>query len=537
MGMSIRWITDSASGQLPGIRPGQPAVAFDDQQPLSWAGLRHQELGFARALQRAGIAKGDRVALLLRNCTDYFAQYLGIGRAGGISVRINWRLTGAEIAFILNDCAPDISIRDAEFAGSVGAIRAGVPVRRYMVRDDGNPLPGWASPLSEFAAEDAEDGGYPELSLDDPLTLMYTSGTTGRPKGAVMTHGNSLWIGSIQRMKWKLDSSMVSLTSGPLFHSGGFEVLLMPALTGHGTAVTFASSGFTLERFLEVGTKQGATNMLLYSFMIYDLLRLPDLEERIPRKLKRIVTGGDTVMPWVYEEFARRMPGVELVQSYGLTEGGAVSTCLDFDVARGHESSVGRPQAMTVVKVLGLDEVPVAPGEEGEIFVRSPGVSPGYWQMAEASAETFADGWCKTGDLDRIDSEGFLTLAWRSKDMIRSGGENVYPAEVEKVITSHEDVGGAAIIGVPDPKYFEVGAAVLVPARGRDIDVGDVREYCLARLAAYKIPKYFVVVDELPRNPTGRCAKPCSASGMPASGRARPLVERGTCDDLTRGHT
>ncbi len=198
---------------------------------------------------------------------------------------------------------------------------------------------------------------------------------------------------------------------------------------------------------------------------------------------------------------------MRITQSYSLTEGGAVAVCLDHEDARGHESSVGRPQPMTEVKVLDLAGNPVPTGEVGEIHLRSPGVSIGYWEMPEANAETFVDGWCKTGDLGRISEDGFLTLAGRSKDMFRSGGENVYPAELEKVLTGHEDVGDAAVIGVPDKKYFEVGAAVVVAAEGRTIDVEALRTFMIERLAKYKVPRYFHVVAELPRNISGKVLK------------------------------
>lgn len=507
MGVSLSQITDSVAGQLPSVPPDSPALAFDDQPALSWAQLRETELRYARALQRAGVGRGDRVGILLQNSCDYVALYLAIARVGAISVRINWRLTAPEIAFILDDAGPEVLIFDAALGERVAGIRDAGPVTRYVVRPDGRSAPDWATPLHRFAPEPAEDGGYPSLGMDDPATIMYTSGTTGRPKGAVLTHGNALWMGAIQSMKWKIDPATVALNCAPLFHAGGFEVLLLPTLVSHGTSVTFASGGFSLERLLDVGRRHGATSMLVYSFMLYELARMPDLEERVPSSLARIVTGGDTVMPWIYDAFAERIPQVQITQSYSLTEGGVVAVCLDPELARGHESSVGRPQPMTEVKVVGETGEPVAPGEVGEIHLRSPGVSPGYWRLPEASAETFVDGWCRTGDLGRIDEEGFLTLAGRAKDMYRSGGENVYPAEIEKVLTSHPDVGDAAVIGVPDGTYVEVGAAVVVAGDGRTVDPDDVRGFLAARLATYKVPRYVHVVDELPRTVSGKVRK------------------------------
>jgi fatty-acyl-CoA synthase len=240
--------------------------------------------------------------------------------------------------------------------------------------------------------------------------------------------------------------------------------------------------------------------------MVPEFIRRPDCRDLIPSTLRRIVCGGDTLMPWVYDEFAEKLPGIELVQVYGLTEGGAISSCLDgADADRA--GSVGRPMPFTDVKVVRSDGSPANPGEVASLYVRSPSVSPGYWQRPEATAETFADGWCNTGDLASIDSEGFITLGGRAKDMIRSGGENVYPAEIEAVLTTAPGVADAAVVGVPDPKWNEVGCAVLVAVEGPGIDVEEVRNYCLERLAKYKVPRYFVVEGELPRTPSGKVKK------------------------------
>ncbi|MEI2774903.1 MAG: AMP-binding protein [Tetrasphaera sp.] len=507
MGMSLNWVTDSVAATLPSVAEDKSAVALGSEAMLTWRELRELELRCAQALRAAGVRRGDRVGLLLRNSVEYVALYLAVARAGAMSVRVNWRLSAPEIGFILGDSGASVLIFGAEFAAAVDAQRHGSPVQTFVAIDDGSPVPEWAQPFETFADTLSVTDGLPELDMSDGATLMYTSGTTGRPKGAVLTHGNSLWTASIQTQKWRFDGNSVAVTSGPLFHAGGFEVLLLPALVNHGTAVTFPSGGFTLEQLLNVSRTRSATKMLVYPFMLTDMLRLPDLEQLVPSTLEAVVTGGDTVMPWVYEEFSRRLPGVELIQSYGLTEGGAVSACLDHDLAKDHESSIGRPQALTEIKLVDSVGREVQVGEVGEVCVRSPAVSPGYWNLPEANASTFVDGWCHTGDLARIDADGFLTLAGRAKDMYRSGGENVYPAEVEKVLTGHEHVADAAVVGVPDVKFIEVGAAMITAKEGIEVDVDALRAYCLERLAKYKVPRYFHVVTDLPRNANGKVLK------------------------------
>jgi fatty-acyl-CoA synthase len=506
MAMSLSWITDSIAGQALFVDPGQPAVAFDDGTPLTWTELRQAELHYARSLQRAGVTHGDRVGLLLRNSLDYVVFYLAIARVGAIAVRLNFRLAAPELSFILNDAGATMLVFDADFAGPVESLRDEVPVTTYVVREDTGAGPDWAVPLGAFLSEEGS-GDFPQLEPGDPVGLIYTSGTTGRPKGVVYTHGNTLACGWTQALRWKFDTHTVAMTSGPLFHVGGLEAVLLPAMVTHGTAVTFTSGGLRLERLLEVACRQEVTTMLLYSFMVYDLLRMDGVAELLPPSLTRIVCGGDTLMPWAYGEFGKALPGIELVQVYGLSEGGPIVACLDWEHAREHPGGVGRPMPLSEIKLLGSDNAPVATGEVGEIYVRSPSGGAGYWRQPDATAETFAEGWCRTGDLGQVDAHGFLTLAGRGKDMIRSGGENIYAAEVEAVITTAPGVADAAVFAVPDAKYQEVGCAVLIPIAGSEIDIDVVRKHCAGRLAKYKIPKHFVATDELPRTPSGKVKK------------------------------
>jgi fatty-acyl-CoA synthase len=505
MGMSMSWVTDAVAGQAPPVPPEKPAIGIADQPPLSWAQFREREIGLASALQRAGVLPGDRVGILLANSIDYVVVIFALARVGAIAVRLNWRLTSHELNFILRDSGARLLFLDDQFADKVAASRAEIPVQRYVVRGDLSVAAGWAEPLAEFMTGPTSDA-FPELGMETPVSLMYTSGTTGLPKGAIWTHGNNLWFSAIQGMRWKFDTSTVAMTAGPLFHGGGWEALLLAAMVNHGTAITHSSGAFDLREYLAAATAQSVTDLLVYSFMVPDLVRLPDAEQLVPASLRRIVCGGDTLMPWVYEEFARRFPGVELVQVYGLTEGGAISCALDA-ADSDRAGSVGRTMPLTDARALLADGTPAAPDVVGELYVRSPAVSPGYWRRPEANAETFVDGWCRTGDLASIDVDGFVTLCGRAKDMIRSGGENIYPAEVEFVLTTAPGVADAAVIGVPDPKWHEVGCAVLIPVEGATIDVDTVRAHCLERLAKYKVPRHFVVEEMLPRTPSGKVKK------------------------------
>lgn len=509
MGVSFNWITDSIAGQSPIVTPERTALIFEDIASVSYHELREAELRFASALLRAGVKQGDRVAVLMRNSLDYLLLTAAIARAGAISVRLNWRLTGPELQFLLTDSGAVVLFFDREFGKEVDAIRPFVPVRSYVMRrgdGDGARAPVWAVTLEEFG-DVGLSSSFPELTLDDPATIMYTSGTTGLPKGAVLTHGNWFWVSQIQTLMWGLDENSVVQVGGPMFHAAAWEIMTLPALLHHAKAVFSASGGFSLDRFLELGRLHGTTHVFVYSHMLYDLARRPDLEEVIPPTLRRIVAGGDTVMPWVYEEFRRRLPYVLIDQTYGLTEGGMVNTLLRYEDSEGHESSVGKPDPLTEIKLVTGDGRLAGPGEVGEIFTRSPAVSVGYWQRPEANADTFIDGWCRTGDLGKLDAEGFLTLAGRAKDMVRSGGENIYPVEIEKILTAIPEVADAAVVGVPDARFVEVGCAVIVAKDGHIIDIEAIRGHLSTCLAKFKIPKYFVEVEDLPRNPSGKVMK------------------------------
>lgn len=510
MATSISWITDACAGQFPLVSPDQRAIAIDGGEGLTYGELRNLELRYATSLQRAGVGCGDRVALIMRNSLDYIALYFAIARLGAISVRVNFRLTGPEIAFILNDSGAKVVIFDEDLADSVASARGGLDLANYVARPNssgaGDKIPSWAVSLPSFMGTET-DGHFPQFDSSFPATILYTSGTTGMPKGSVWTHANVLWFCTIQSMKWKFDRNTVAMTSGPIYHAGSLEVLILPALMAHGRAVILSSGGFAAEHLLEVGKRQQVTCMLAFSFMVHDMLKLPDLESRTSGSLVRIHTGGDTVMPWIYPELERRLPQVEVVLQYGLTEGGAVSSCLDHVDAPNRTHTVGRPMPLTEVKVVTADGQPAAPGELGEIYVRSPAISAIYWGRPNATQETFEDGWCHTGDLGQVDADGFLILAGRTKDMIRSGAENVYPAEVEAVLTKAPMVADAAVFGVPHPKYQEVGCGVIVAAPGCSVEIDSIRRYCEERLAKYKVPKHFLVLDALPRTTSGKVQK------------------------------
>ncbi|KHL02487.1 hypothetical protein LK10_12815 [Sinomonas humi] len=500
--MSVSWITDSVADPSKAADSEALALACGSEPAITYGELRAREMSFANALRRAGVGMGDRVALLLFNSTDFVAYYLAIARLGAISVRLNWRLTAAELSFQLDDSEASLLVFDSDFESAIGEIRGALRLDRLVER--GETAAEWAMPEAQFL-----EGGTEEIaacgSLDDPVSLMYTSGTTGLPKGALWTHGNTLWFAAMQAMKWTMGPDTVTMSPGPMFHAGGLEVLTMAALFAHGTAVAFPSRGVRVPAIVDAIRVHQVNQAMFYSFMAEELSNLPDLRKLLPAGMKYINAGGDIYGDSMLRKLKGLLPEVKFVQQYGLTEGGAIVTVLDHEFTSDYPQSVGRPMPLAEVKVTDVEGVVVAADVLGEVWVRSPAVSVGYWRRPEANAEVFVDGWCRTGDLGSLNAAGFLTLKGRAKDMIRSGGENIYPAEIEKHILDFPGVVETAIIGVPDEKYGEVGCCYLEVDRA--VDLEELKNSCIARFAKYKVPKYFLVVDELPRTSTGKVRK------------------------------
>jgi fatty-acyl-CoA synthase len=505
--MDLSWITAAATAQLPVGDPAAIAFSLESDRSITYGELLELQNRYANGLLDLGVEPGDRVGILQFNCVEYVALYFAIARIGAIAVRLNFRLTTSELEFALDDSGCSVVCLQSEFLERLEPVRESVGVREWLVfGQEAASLPAWARAAEEFERKSTVEPAVPRPAASAPVMLMYTSGTTGFPKAAVWTHETAIGCATGQTIKFSYGPHTVAMTTGPLYHAGAFETLLLPALLARGRAICTRSGGFDIERVIEVAEREGVTDIMLYPFMVYDLMRLPELDgARLPA-LRRIITGGDPIMPWALDAARGRFPDVEIMQGYGLTEG-TQSTCLDgVDGAR-HPDSIGRPFPLKEVKVVREDDTLAATDEVGEILIRGPGTCRSYWRREEETARTFTpDGWLRTGDVGRV-SDGLLFLAGRKKDMIRSGGENISPAEVEQVLTSHWAIADAAVVAVPHSRYLEVGCAVLVLAPGAELSDAEVVAYCRERIAAYKCPKHVVRVDGLPRNASGKVLK------------------------------
>lgn len=491
----------------------RPALSLETGQTWTYGELAERANRFANGLLEQGVRPGDRVGMLLSNCLEYWALYLAVTRIGAIAVRLNWRLTGPELGYVLTDSGTTLLCLHGRFVPTIEPILVETPVEKTIVFVlepdlDAATLPG-AAVQAVLENADPREPAVPDPVEADPNMIMYTSGTTGFPKGALWTHGQTLWFGAVQALYWQYDDTSVHLATTPMFHVSGFEDCVLPVLMRGGHAVIMRSTSLTVDRIVEVLAHHRCTDVFLLPAIIYQLMAWSELDEVDLSHLGRVVTGGSPILGWAVDKMRLRFPQVRMEQAYGLTEGGAMTSVMDPDRLDDHRTSVGRPIPLTEVKVVDpvtLDELP--PDSDGELWTRSPSVCGVYWGNPEATAETFVDGWCRTGDLARITADGFIYIIGRLKDMILSGGENIYPAEIENILAEHPAIQEAAVIGVPDPYRGQAAKAfVVLRAGAAALTLDDLRAFLADKLGRHEMPASLEVRASLPHTPVGKLAK------------------------------
>ncbi|UOE57477.1 class I adenylate-forming enzyme family protein [Cytobacillus oceanisediminis] len=506
--MDLGYFTRKMALDFNSDKPVKVAIKEETGREWTYDCLHRTSNSYANKLQELGVKKGDRVGILLYNCLEYFALYFAAAKIGAIAVRLNFRLTSTEFEYALNDSGTKILCFHSKLTPQLEAIRKRVGVKRYIcLADREESMPKWSQSWSLLEGGDEDEINTDSIRLSDPVMLMYTSGTTGRPKGAIWTHETTYWFSAMQALKWNFNGKEIGMTTGPLYHVGAMEDIALPILMMGGTVVITGSKGFEISRILAVIEKVSVTDCFLFPFMIYEMLNLSSLSDFKFTHLKTIYTGGDPLMPWALEKLKENFPHIGVVQVYGLTEGTPIAVCLDPEDAWKKGETVGKPLPLTEIKIIDQNRRPLPPGEIGEILIKSPAVSAGYWRKPEATKETFTGGWCRTGDLGVLDEEGYLSIAGRKKDMIRSGGENVYAAEIEDILYRLDGVKEVSIIGLPDPKYIEAVCAVIVRKEGCTLTEEEVIAHCQKYLASYKKPRKVIFTENLPRTPSGKVQK------------------------------
>jgi len=445
------------------------------------------------------IQRGDRVAVLALNTTDILEIQFACGRLGAVFLPINTRLTVPELHYIIGDAAPRLLIHDGELADAALAVARLCQVEATLrLGPDG---------AYEAAIAAAVPLAHAEIvTLDDISTIMYTSGTTGRPKGAIITHGMTFWNCVNLGGPAAIAPTTVLLTVLPLFHTGGLNCYTNPVLHAGGTVLIMRSfdPGLALRLISEPAR---GINVFFGVPSIYQFMAQHPLFESADFNRLGVGGVGGAPMPVTLLKVWETR-GVALLQGYGMTETSPAVLTLDRADAVRKAGSSGKPVLHTEVRIVRPDGSDADVGELGELWVKGPNVTPGYWNRPDANAACFTDGWLHTGDAVRIDDEGFYTIVDRWKDMYISGGENVYPAEVEGVLHQLDAVAEAAVIGVPSPQWGESGLAIIAVKPGHAISEAEIHAHCLANLARFKCPWAIRFVDALPRNATGKIHKP-----------------------------
>ncbi|WP_279105854.1 fatty-acid--CoA ligase FadD5 [Gordonia paraffinivorans] len=487
------------------MNPDGPALKFMGKL-TTWKELDERIRGFAAALSRRGVKFGDRVLVVLLNRSEYVEAVLGANLIGAIAVPVNFRMSPAEVAFLVQDSGAKVVVTETMLAPLVDAVAAQTGALEHIIvigeTQNENHLA-----YEDLVAEDSSD--LPEIDVpeDTVALIMYTSGTTGKPKGAMLTHTNMQ--AQAVTCFYVLQTRPDDITSfvAPLFHIAGFGALA-PMFYMGALSVIHPLGAFDPDALLDSLEEEGTTSIFLVPAQWQAVCAA---QKARPRDLKlRVISWGaapasDTVLKAMNEAF----PDALNVAVFGQTEMSPITCSLDGKDALRKLGSIGKVVPAVTARVVDPEGNDVQPGEVGEIVYRGPTMMKGYWQNPQGTADAFAGGWFHSGDLVRQDEEGFLYVVDRAKDMIISGGENIYCAEVENALFGHEKIAEAAIIGRADPKWGEVPVAVVVLAPGvEDLILEELEPYLNENLARYKHPKDLVIVDELPRNAGGKVVKP-----------------------------
>jgi fatty-acyl-CoA synthase len=473
--------------------PHRTALIHGDTT-VTYAELHTRVTRLAHALRARGIRRGDRVAYLGPNHPSYLETLFAAGTLGAVFVPLNTRLAGPEIAYQLSDSGARALVYGPSHAGLVAGLPGSTDVRTYV--EVGAEYEGL---LTESPTDPVDEPVTP----DDTCIIMYTSGTTGRPKGAMLTHGNLTWNAINVLVDTDLIADERALVSAPLFHTAGLNMLTLPVLLKGGTCVLVEA--FDPDATFDLIEQHRITFMFGVPTMFEQVARHPRWAGADLSSLRILTCGGSPVSTPLIAAYQER--GLTFLQGYGMTEASPGTLFLDAEHAIGKAGSAGVPHFFSDVRVVRPDLTPVDIDETGEVVLRGPHVMPGYWGLPEETAASFADGWFRSGDAARVDEDGYVFIVDRIKDMIISGGENVYPAEIEDLLLGHPDIAECAVIGVPDDKWGEVPRAVVVPREGHTPDPDEVLASLSGRLAKYKIPKSVVIADELPRTASGKLLK------------------------------
>ncbi|UCH22980.1 MAG: long-chain fatty acid--CoA ligase [Deltaproteobacteria bacterium] len=459
----------------------------------------------AGAMLNAGLKKGDRVAILFFNSSYFVEVYFACLKAGLVATPVNYRFAGPEIVYVLNDAQPSILFYGVEFETTLQEIRQELETIRILVspHDGDSSL---ALNYEEFLANGKRVGPTADVAEEDQCQIMYTSGTTGRPKGAVLTHRNLLWNLYNTILGREDKTGERALIVGPLYHTAALNNHFTIQVALAGTSIIVQK--FEPESLLRTIEMEKATIISGAPALYNRLLQHPRAGEYDTSSITKCTVGSDKLPTEIKKRIFNFFPNINgIYEIYGCTEASPSIAILGAEDSLHKDGSVGKSAAFLEARIVDEDASSLPPGEVGELICRGPNVMQGYHRNPEGTKEALRDGWLHTGDLATMDKEGFFYIVDRKKDMIVSGGENIYPRELEEVLMGHPAIADVAVVGIPDPDWGEAVKAFVVLKEGLTINAQELIRFCKKHLASYKKPKAIAFVPSIPRNPSGKALK------------------------------
>ncbi len=463
---------------------------------FTYAQLNERANRCANWLRTHGVGFGDRVCILAHNSVAYLDLFFACASLGAIFTPLNWRLAVPELVYIVNDCSPRLLLVGPNFEDIAGQMRSNLHIEQIVL------LGQYEASVAQQPSTAAEVSA--ELSAESTHCILYTSGTTGRPKGAMIPHRQVLWNCINTAVSWGLTECDVSPVFTPLFHTGGLFAFMLPLFYLGGRIIL--AREFDADESLRVILQEKCTVILGVPTLFQMWQQSPLFETAVFDHVRFFISGGAPCPPQLIRAW-RQEKGIVFRQGYGLTEVGPNCFSMTDDESVPKTGCVGKPIFHSQMKLLDEQGREIGAGETGELCIKGPHVVTGYWNNEPATEQAIVDGWFHTGDMARRDEDGFFTIVGRFKDMIISGGENVYAAEVEAVFREHEAVVEAALIGKPDEKWGEIGLMIVQLKPGQTAVATDLQAFSRQRLASYKIPREVIFIDEMPYSPYGKVEK------------------------------
>lgn len=498
--------------------PNRTAIISEGKR-LSYKIFNHRVNRLAQTMRRYGLQKGDRVALMFYNTYQFVEIYFATIKLGALLTPVNFRFVGEEIEYIVNNSGASFFFFAKEFQEIIANVYQKLQTVKNFIEVDAEKG-AFASDYESFLSSGEPDEPETVINEDDPCQVMYTSGTTGKPKGAVISHGNILW-NLVNTILGREDhAGEVSLIIGPLYHTAGLNNHFTIQIALGGTSILVKR--FDPEIILRYIEKE-KVNVISGSPSMYNLLlQYPELDHFDTRSIIKCTAGSAILPQEIKERLLKVFPKINgIYDVYGCTEASPTIAILNGKDSLRKHGSVGPPVPFLQAKVIDEDGSPLPPNQIGELVCRGPNVMQGYYKNTEATKEAIKNGWLYTGDLAKVDNDGYFYIVDRKKDMIVSGGENIYPREIEEVLFRHQAISDVAVIGIPDPVWGETVKAFIVRQKGKLIDKQEVIDFCKRHLAGYKRPKVVEFVNSIPKNPSGKPLKKLLKEGDVKGGGVR----------------